>query len=314
MAMKRIIEVLGVESNTTGHGEKLLSAVGGFAAIFSAMWVSLHYLDPQGAVLLVASMGASAALLFAVPHGPLSQPWPLMVGHTVSAAIGVACTQTISNPLFAAPLAVALAIAGMYYLRCLHPPGGGTALVAVLGGSSVHELGYRFVLTPVLLNVTVMMFIAIAFNNLFPWRRYPACFKKQPARSGAQSGETFSQLSHADFEYALKEIGSYIDITEQDLAKIYQLAVKHALHISDTSGQISVGNFYANGEYGVGWSVRKVIKLSGNAQGGDAVVTFRIAAGEGDGEVQTATLADFSNWQKYEVIFENGTWHRIMQA
>jgi len=307
MTIKRIFEVLGVESNTTGHGEKLISAVGGFAAIFSAMWVSSHYLDPQGAVLLVASMGASAALLFAVPHGPLSQPWPLVGGHLLSAAIGVACAQTISNPLLAGPLSVALAIAGMYYLRCLHPPGGGTALVAVTGGASVHALGYQFVLTPVLLNVMVMLFAAIVWNNAFAWRRYPAYFKKRPARNGARKDT--SQLSHADFEYALREIGSYIDITEQDLAKIYQLAVKHARRISTSAEPISVGNYYANGEFGAGWSVRKVIKLAEE----DTAVNYLIVAGEGEGSSGTVTKMEFMAWQRYEVIPSEGSWHRIMQ-
>lgn len=236
MSMKRILEVLGVESNTTGHGEKLISAVGGFAAIILAMWASLHYLDLPDSLLLVASMGASAVLLFAVPHGALSQPWPLTGGHVLPAVIGVACAQAIADPLIAAPLAVSLSIVAMHYLRCLHPPGGGTALVAVIGGPAVHALGYQFVLTPVLLNVIAMLLTAIVFNNLFPWRRYPAYFKSQP-RKDAQSSDRVIQLRHADFEYALKEIGSYIDITEQDLEKIYLLAVRHARGASGVPGQ-----------------------------------------------------------------------------
>ncbi|OGT29530.1 MAG: hypothetical protein A3K00_02580, partial [Gallionellales bacterium RIFOXYD2_FULL_52_7] len=163
----KVKSVLGVGSNVTSHAEKIISAVGGFIGILLIMWVSYHYLGTQGAALLVASMGASAVLLFAVPHGELSQPWSLMGGHAVSALIGVACAQSIANLLIAAPLAVALAIAAMHYLRCIHPPGGATAITAVVGGSEVHALGYQFVLTPVLLNAVTLLFAAVAVNYLF---------------------------------------------------------------------------------------------------------------------------------------------------
>lgn len=125
---------------------------------------------------------------------------------------------------------MALAIAAMHYLRCIHPPGGATALIAVIGGSQVHALGYQFVLAPVLLNATLMLFIAIAVNYAFPWRRYPSSFKQQPDKSLVLKSVSPDKLSHADYEYALREIGSYVDISEEDLAKIYQLARQHAQH------------------------------------------------------------------------------------
>jgi CBS-domain-containing membrane protein len=39
---------------------------------------------------------------------------------------------------WAAGLAVGLAIFFMERLGCLHPPGGATALVAIIGGKKVH--------------------------------------------------------------------------------------------------------------------------------------------------------------------------------
>lgn len=308
---KKVLICCGVESDSTGHVEKIISAVGGFVGILLTMWVSLHYAGTQGAVLLTASMGASAVLLFAVPHGTLSQPWPLIGGHAVSALIGVTCAQIFINPLIAVPLGVALAIAAMYYLRCIHPPGGATAITAVIGGSEVHALGYQFVLTPVLLNATVLLFVAIALNYAFPWRRYPAALKKQTDKNKAQRADTSGKLSHGDFEYARGEIGSYVDITEDDLARIYELAVKHAQYQSAQSEQITVGHFYSNGEYGVQWSVRQVIELSGDMPHEDAVVAFKIVAGEGQGTASTSTLADFANWVKHEVKQENGSWYRV---
>jgi CBS-domain-containing membrane protein len=310
---KKISSVLGVGFDATGHAEKVISAAGGFIGILLSMWISLLYLGTQGATLLVASMGASAVLLFAVPHGALSQPWSLLGGHMVSALIGVVCAQSFENPLIAAPLAVALAIAAMYYLRCIHPPGGATAITAVIGGQEVHALGYQFVLTPVLLNSIILLLAAVAVNYAFPWRRYPAGFRKPPVKNAIPNADTSGQLLHSDFIYALGEIGSYIDISEEDLAKIYRLAVKHARQLSDQPEPIAAGLYYSNGEQGESRSVRRVLALSCDGTGEEAVVTFRVVDGDGHGTVDTATLADFTGWQKYEVILKEGSWHRIMQ-
>ncbi len=299
----------GVSSNATGHDEKLISGIGGFIGILLTMWVSHHYLGVQGAALLVASMGASAVLLFAVPHGALSQPWALLGGHVFSALIGVACAQNVTNPLLAAPLAVALAIIAMHYLRCTHPPGGATAITAVVGGAQVHELGYQFVLTPVLVNVLIMLLTAIAVNYAFPWRRYPASLKPQTSKPDVQNMAATSKLMHADFEYALRELGTYVDVSEADLGRIYQLAVKHAWQLSDQTKKITAGLYYSNGEQGAELSVRKVIELSANDAG--STVTFKIVAGDGQGDIYTSTLADFTDWQQYEVILKQGSWHRI---
>jgi CBS-domain-containing membrane protein len=141
-------------------------------------------------------MGASAVLLFAVPHGQLSQPWPVFGGHLVSALIGVASAKLVAPPLLAAAVAVALAISAMYYLRCIHPPGGATALTAVAGGETVHALGFHYVLTPVLLNVLIILAVALLFNFPFSWRRYPAVWATtaQPVASqGGHTGETSTQ-------------------------------------------------------------------------------------------------------------------------
>jgi CBS domain-containing membrane protein len=103
--------------------------------------------------MLMAPLGASAVLLFAVPASPLAQPWSIIGGNIVSALVGVTCAQWISDPLLAAPLATALAIGAMFALCCLHPPGGAIALTAALGGPAITAAGYQFVLRPVALNL-----------------------------------------------------------------------------------------------------------------------------------------------------------------
>jgi len=312
--IKKLFACCGVAPDTTGHGEKFISAAGGFIGILLTIWVSLHYLGAQGAAMLVASMGASAVLLFAVPHGPLSQPWPLMGGHLISAVIGVSCALTIANPLLAGPLAVALAIAAMHYLRCIHPPGGATALTAVAGGSSVHELGYQFVVTPVLLNALIMLITAVVVNYAFPWRRYPANLIEPSAKRKAAKAIAPDKLRHDDLEYALREIGSYIDISEEDLVKIYQLADKHAKEVAVRYKQLAVGRTYSNDKHDAQWSVRQIIELPGDWQNEQAVLHFKIVAGHGQGATQTATQADFANWMTHEVALERGTWNRVRHS
>ncbi|EIJ33397.1 HPP family protein [Thiothrix nivea] len=177
MSIKReFLSLLALERND--HLEKWISALGGLVSLIGILLISHAGLGVEGASTLVASMGASAVLLFAVPHGPLSQPWPVLGGHGISALIGITCANLIHDPILAAGLAVALAIGAMHYLNCIHPPGGATALSAVIGGEAVHQLGYQYLLTPVMLNAVTILLIAVLFNYPFHWRRYPAAFKR----------------------------------------------------------------------------------------------------------------------------------------
>lgn len=213
------------DANHASHTEKWISAVGGFLGILAVLWISREVLDLQGAAMVVGSMGASAVLLFAVPHGALSQPWAVFGGHLISALIGVTSAQLITDPLLAAAVAVGLAIGAMYYLHCIHPPGGATALVAVLGGDAVHQLGYGFVLSPVLENVVIILLVALLVNMPFRHRRYPASLSR-PSRAAEESGEK-APIAHSDLVYALSQLDSFIDVSEQDLIRIYTLAVHH---------------------------------------------------------------------------------------
>jgi CBS-domain-containing membrane protein len=206
--------------------EHWISAGGGLIGILAVLWLSHYWMGAHGGVLAVASMGASAVLLFAAPHGALSQPWPVFGGHLVSAAIGVTCAHWLGHePMLAASLAVALSIAGMYTLRCLHPPGGATALYAVLGGETVHALGYGYVFSPVLLNVVVLLAVAVAFNYPFAWRRYPQCWHR-PSQTLVRPAE--AMIPHRNLVYALSQLDTFVDVSEEDLQRIYALALAGA--------------------------------------------------------------------------------------
>ena len=160
---------------------------------------------------LVAPLGASAVLVFALPASPLAQPWSVVGGNTVSALVGIAVvqgTQGLGFPELAAGLAVAMAMALMLALRCLHPPGGATALMMVLGG--VSEPAFAFY--PVLLNSALLVAAGIAYNNVTR-RAYP--HTQLPAAGAVPSGQT-RQLD-ADLDAMLARYNQVLDVSRDDL-------------------------------------------------------------------------------------------------
>lgn len=225
MNLSTFRELIGFGYQKPHLGDLALSTLGGFIGIFGILAVSFWMLDPATQVLIVPSMGASAVLLFAAPHAPFSQPWNLVGGHAISALVGVACWHWIPDYVIAASASVGLAIGAMYFARCIHPPGGATALAAVIGSDRLHNLGYGYEVTPILLNVFVILAVAVVFNWFFKWRRYPVHLqlKKTPQPPVVKG---YEPINHEDFVYALSELDTIVDISEEDLLKIYQLATK----------------------------------------------------------------------------------------
>jgi len=164
-----------------------------------------------GVPWLVAPLGASAVLVFAVPSSPMAQPWAVMGGNTVSALVGIACgisLRGLGSPELVAALAVALAIALMLVLRCLHPPGGASALLMVLGG--IDNAG--FALYPVLLNSAVLVAVGIAYNNATR-RPYPHL---QVAPTGRAVPDEIRQLD-ADLDVVLARYNQVLDVSRDEL-------------------------------------------------------------------------------------------------
>ena len=300
--MKTLRGILGIETVPVSHAERIVSAVGGFSGILGIFLVSNLFVSGNSAALIVGSMGASAVLVFGVPQGPLSQPWPVFAGHMVSALIGVSCAKFIPDIFIAASVAVGLAIGVMHYIRAIHPPGGATALSAVVGSTEVYDLGYQFVITPVLLNVIVILAVAVVFNSSFSWRRYPAWFQKSAEK------EPYEHISHGDLVYALSEINSYVDISEQDLLRIYNIATSRSagaqqMHIS----RIKLWHFYSNGAEGENWSVRQLVDEDDDG----TTVIYKTIAGPAERSAGHITRQQFASWAKYEVEFVDKEWHRV---
>lgn len=307
----KLLQLLGLEARHLTWGERLLATLGGFVGIWAILLVSRHSLG-AAALPIVASMGASAVLLFAVPHGPLSQPWSLVGGHLFSALVGVGCARTLGTDFVSAAAAVGLAIGLMHLLRCIHPPGGATALFAVLGGPAVQELGYEYVLTPVLLNVGVILVVAVVFNAPFAWRRYPAGLAVAASRRERSAIEHPPAIPHEDLVFALSEMDTYIDISEQDLQHIYEIATRRSeLEGAVTADDIEPGGFYSNGRFGADWQVREVLGLKTVGDAGQQVVSFRVVAGQGRNQSGKTGLLAFARWAKNRVERRENDWRRI---
>jgi len=201
--------------------EYLTSLVGGALGIFLVYHASHAFVGDSGAVWILASMGASTVLLFGVPHAAFAQPWPLFGGHAVSALIGVTCAQWIADPALAGGCAVGLAIVAMRLGRCIHPPGGGTALVAVIGGTGITTLGYQYVLAPVLLNALILFAAAFMVNAPFAWRRYPIQFFHALATK-----HTKPDVTQESIQQAIEETHIVVDVTAEELLDIAQRALE----------------------------------------------------------------------------------------
>lgn len=154
--------------------EILWSWLGAFLGIAAVALCHFNLLHGTDQLMVIGSFGASAVLLYGAPKSPLAQPRNLLGGHVVSAIIGVACFKLLGPwPWLASSVAVATAIAAMHATKSLHPPGGATALIAVIGSSKVHALGFLYVVIPVGLGATAMLVVALLVNNLCATRRYP---------------------------------------------------------------------------------------------------------------------------------------------
>ena len=151
--------------------QMLVAWLGAFAGIGLLAYVV--ELFPQLHLLVIGSFGASAVLIFAAPSVPFGQPRNLIGGHVISALVGVACFKYIPDiSILQEAAAVATAIALMMMTRTTHPPGGATALIAVIGSEHIHAMGWSYV-GPVFAGSLILLLVALLSNNLYRRGRYP---------------------------------------------------------------------------------------------------------------------------------------------
>ncbi|WP_430303681.1 HPP family protein [Rhizobium sp. 0TCS1.26] len=189
----------------------------GLAGVFLAARMDAELAVPA----LIAPMGASAVLLFAVPASPLARPWSVVGGNTVSALVGVIVASLVADPVTAAALAIGFAIAAMSACRCLHPPGGAIALTAVLGGQAIHDMGFWFALWPVAGNSALLLASAICFHRLMR-HPYPKAVKPPGPEHLTADPKPLQRIgfTSADLDAVLRDYDMLFDIDREDLETI----------------------------------------------------------------------------------------------
>lgn len=154
--------------------ELLWSWLGAVIGIGICGYLSSAYFEPRDLTLLIGSFGASAVLVYGAIKSPLAQPRNLVGGHLISGLVGVTCWQLFGDTIWlAAAFGVSLAIVAMLATKTLHPPGGATALIAVVGGPKIHDLGYYYAFIPAATGAIILLFVALVVNNLCKHRKYP---------------------------------------------------------------------------------------------------------------------------------------------
>jgi CBS-domain-containing membrane protein len=155
--------------------EHFWAFLGSFVGIGTLAYIQSIHFSGNDVAYLIGSFGASSVLIYGIIQSPFSQPRNLIGGHLFSALIGVTVHKLLPDILWmAAPLAVSLSIVLMQLTKTLHPPGGATALIAIIGSDKIKELGYLYVISPVLIGVLILLITALIFNNMTSNRSYPS--------------------------------------------------------------------------------------------------------------------------------------------
>lgn len=204
-----------------GFGRRLVACIGAAIGIALTMIVCSQVPWIEGDLpIIVAPLGASAVLVFAVPASPLAQPWPVVGGNILSTLVGVAVFQAIPNVTIAAGVAVGCAILAMSLCRCLHPPGGAAALTAVIGSAGIHDAGYAFAFAPVGINSIALVSIGIFYH-----RMTALSYPHEPASPLAvAAGVEPGGIRPEDVDAALAETPDAFDIAPEDLTLLLERA------------------------------------------------------------------------------------------
>ena len=170
----RISKYIIYKETLVDYREKFWSFIGAFTGIGLIAFIQSKYLLETENMFLIGSFGASSVLVFGAIQSPLAQPRNVIGGQIISALIGVTIAKFIPDIIWlTAPLAVATSIIAMQFTKTLHPPGGATALIAIIGTENIKNLGYFYVLSPVLSGSLTLLVVALIFNNMTKHRSYP---------------------------------------------------------------------------------------------------------------------------------------------
>ena len=212
--------------------DRIIASFGALIAIAATAAIFRYALGATASLpFIVAPIGASAVLVFAVPASPLAQPWPVVGGNTISALIGIAAAKLVPDPAMAAGLAVALAIAAMSLTRSLHPPGGAAALTAVVGGPAVAAAGFSFAVMPVALNSATLVLLGWLFHKVssHSYPHVPAPAPQNVHDTDDVPAPRRIGFQDIDIDAALADLGEAFDIGRDDLDRVLRQVEARAL-------------------------------------------------------------------------------------
>jgi CBS domain-containing membrane protein len=308
----QIRHVLGVPTHSPSWREQFAAVMTSAVGMAIVAWISMQVTQPANHhPMMIASIGATAVLVFAVPHGALSQPWAVLGGHTVSALVGLAVVHTIGGGNMAASLAVALAIGAMHLTKSIHPPGGATALSAVLAVQDNTLTPWLFLLNPVWLNVIPILVLSYVLNLPFSWRRYPANMHTHLAVQSVKTAQLSQEMPFTErhLSSALGKIDALIDISDDQLQHIYQALATQQENTHLTANNLRPGAFYSNGLSGDLWSIRQIIDSSEPSARKQQII-YKVIAGANTGEIRVLSREAFAAWARYEVRTGSERWER----
>jgi CBS domain-containing membrane protein len=224
VAFKRLFFALNPGFVPVPFSEKFRSSLAAFTGILLLGW-GLHLLALSDARLTtLTSMAAASVLLFAAPHSPMAQPWPLLGGNLLSGVVGWGAAMWIPDPVWAAACAVGVSVLVMHLSSCLHPPGAATAMGMVLNGDLIRRHGWQWTAGDLLANIFLLLLLALVINNLIRGRHYPLRHAAPVAAPPHVRGEPDKE----DIEWALRQVGGMVDVDEEELIEICRLAADRA--------------------------------------------------------------------------------------
>lgn len=216
----------GPAMTATPPVEAIRAAAGaalGLVACDLLLWLAAP--GARGLFLLIAPFGASAFLIFVVPNSPLAQPWSVVTGNTLAALAALATLAVLQDPLFAAPVAVGLAILLMAAARAFHPPAGAVALATVIAAQSPGFPGLSFALSPVLAGSAALVATGILWNRatgrVYPFRQPPP---PSPHGTADPAPDRRLGLAPAELAHLLDRLRMAPNIGVEDLARVLSAA------------------------------------------------------------------------------------------
>jgi CBS-domain-containing membrane protein len=169
----RVLKIVMYKETLIDFNEHLWTFIGSFVGIGLIGYLQSRSFSELDNLFLIGSFGASSVLIYGVIQSPLAQPRNLVGGHLIAAFVGVSIRYLVPEVWLACALAVSISIVLMQITRTLHPPGGATALIAIIGSQKIKDLGYMYVVSPVFTGVMILLLVALFFNNVTSHRRYP---------------------------------------------------------------------------------------------------------------------------------------------